>query len=747
MTLDRLGAALSDRYRIERELGAGGMATVYLAEDLRHSRKVAIKVMHAEVSAELASDRFLREIRTTAGLQHPHIVPLLDSGEADGLLYYVMPLIEGESLRDRLARERSLGVDEALRLTRELADALQYAHDSGILHRDLKPENVLVSRGHAMLVDFGIARLRTQPGDERLTRTGTAVGTPAYMSPEQATGDHDLSPASDVYGLASILYEMLTGEPPFTGPTFEAILVKRFTRPAPRPRTLRADTPTATDLAVTRALARDPADRFTSARDFASALRVEPAQAAPSAPAERVLVVLPFVNQSPDPDNDYFSDGLTEEIITDLSHVRGVRVLSRTSSMQLKGTTKSVRTLGEELGIRYALAGSVRKAGSSLRITAELIDAANETTAWSERFSGTLDDIFDVQERVAREIVKALGLTLTASEDSRLAERPIKDAGAYEIYLRAQALVRRYGSSMEQVEALIAKAMEIEGATPPLRALRAYLWVSQMRSGMQTGHESLARAEAEAHALIEVAPRAPYGYALLGFISYETGDQSATVRHLRQALERDPSDADALFFLGIALGGAGQIEAAIEAGRRFLAMDPLSPMAGVLVNSSNWFAGRPTEGLDAHERGLVLDPENPIIHWSLGYTYALLGRRAEAWARAEWMRTRVPAMPYTAQLLSLLHGIDGDAEAARAVLQSIEGLAFDGHITFHLAESWAAIGDEECALTFLRDAIERGFYPHDYIATHCPFFSSLRRRPEFAAIAARAAERVAAFSP
>jgi len=356
-----------------------------------------------------------------------------------------------------------------------------------------------------------------------------------------------------------------------------------------------------------------------------------------------------------------------------------------------------------------------------------------------------MDEVFEVQERVAREIVKALGLTLTADEDRRLADRPIKDARAYEIYLRAQALVRHYGSPVEQVEALIARAVEIEGPSLPLRALRGLLWVSQMRAGMSTDEAHLAKAEAEARELIRLAPESAYGYALLGFVSYERGRMAETVRYLGQALERDPSDADALFFQGIALTAAGQIEEGLAAGRRFLEIDPLSPMAGVLFNSAHWFAGRPAEGLREHEHGLVLDPENPIIHWSLGYTYALLGQRDRARQRADWMRARVPQMPYTVQLVSLVEALEGRHTEALATLATLPALDFDGHITFHLSESYAMAGDVATGLQLLEHGIARGFYPSEYIAAHCPFLAPLRGHPQFARIAARAARRKAEF--
>jgi tetratricopeptide (TPR) repeat protein len=357
-----------------------------------------------------------------------------------------------------------------------------------------------------------------------------------------------------------------------------------------------------------------------------------------------------------------------------------------------------------------------------------------------------MDDIFDVQERVSRAIVEALRVTLSASESKRLADRPIKDPRAFELYLRAQALVRRYGSSVDQVDGLIDLAVAIEGPSLPLRALRGLLWVSQMRAGMSTDENHLARAEAEARELIRLAPGAAYGYSLLGFVSYERGRMSETVRCLGQALERDPSDADALFFLGIALTAAGQIEAGLAAGRRFLEIDPLSPMAGVLFNSAHWFAGRPAEGLREHEHGLVLDPENPIIHWSLGYTYALLGQLDRARQQADWMRARVPQMPYTVQLVSLVEALEGRQVEARATLATIADLNFDGHITFHLSESYAVAGDIASGLRLLEEGIERGFYPHDYIAAYCPFLAPLRSHPEFARVVTKAAQRVAEFS-
>ena len=270
---ERLSSALADRYRIERELGQGGMATVYLAQDVRHDRKVALKVLRPELSAILGADRFLAEIKTTANLQHPHILSLFDSGEADGLVFYVMPYVEGESLRDRLAREHQLPIDDALRIAREVGDALHYAHGHGVIHRDIKPENILLQGGHALVADFGIALAAAKTGGSRMTETGMSLGTPTYMSPEQAMGDRTLDARSDIYALGCVLYEMLTGDAPFTGSTAQAIVAKVLTQ-KPAPLIARRErVPPHVEDAVLTALEKLPADRFATAGEFVAALQ------------------------------------------------------------------------------------------------------------------------------------------------------------------------------------------------------------------------------------------------------------------------------------------------------------------------------------------------------------------------------------------------------------------------------------------------------------------------------------------
>jgi serine/threonine-protein kinase len=498
-----LAAGLRDRYAIERELGRGGMATVYLAQDVKHDRPVALKVLLPELAASLGPDRFQREIKLAARLQHPHILTVHDSGETAGQLWFTMPYVEGESLRDRLRRERQLAVEDALRITREAAAALDYAHRHGVIHRDIKPENLLVTaEGHILVADFGIARALA--GDEHLTQTGMSIGTPAYMSPEQASGDKGVDARTDIYSLGAVLYEMLAGEPPYTGPTAQAIILKRFTEPVPSVRRGRPSVPEAVDQAIQRALAPVPADRFATAGQFAQALQPSPTAAtpastfvstpgvspaslvAPLAPpgprARRVPVaaitlglgfliglgvlfawrrthasteesvgpkrvaVLPFENLG-DSADAYFADGMTDEVRGKLSQVSGLAVIARTSSNDYRKTTKAPQQIARELGADYLLTATVRwekAAGgpSRVRVSPDLIrvePGAAPTTKWQQGFDASLTDVFQVQADIASKVASALNVALGDSARHDLAAKPTENLAAYDAFLKGEA--------------------------------------------------------------------------------------------------------------------------------------------------------------------------------------------------------------------------------------------------------------------------------------------------------------------
>jgi serine/threonine-protein kinase len=504
-----LAAGLRDRYTLERPLGRGGMATVYLARDVKHDRPVALKVLLPELAVSLGPDRFQREIKLAARLQHPHILTVHDSGETAGQLWFTMPYVEGESLRDRLRRERHLPVEDALRITREAAQALQYAHEHGVVHRDIKPENLLLTKdGNTLVADFGIARALA--GDEHLTQTGMSIGTPAYMSPEQASGDKALDARTDVYSLGCVLYEMLAGEPPYTGPTAQAIIMKRFTEPVPSVRKPRPSVPEAMDHAIQRALAPLAADRFATAAEFGRALQVAPTAATPAPtvvatpvtdstasarasvptgrPARRlpitaialglgfliglgvlfawrhthvgasenagpkVLAVLPFENLG-DSADAYFADGVTEEVRGKLSRVAGLEVIARGSSNQYRHSTKSPQQIARELGADYLLTATVRwekttGSGSRVRVTTELADVGPghaPRTRWQEPFDASLTDVFQVQAEIAGKVASALDLALGDSARHDLAARPTANLAAYDAFLKGEAASQSIG--------------------------------------------------------------------------------------------------------------------------------------------------------------------------------------------------------------------------------------------------------------------------------------------------------------
>ena len=374
--VSHLNAALEGRYAIERELGEGGMATVYLAQDLKHHRKVAVKVLRPELAAAVGAERFLREIETMAGLRHPHVLPLYDSGHDHGLLFYVMPFVEGGSLRDHLDRERQLPLDDALRIVSAVADALSYAHGRGVIHRDIKPENILLENGHAVVADFGIAHAVSESGGEKLTRTGAVLGTPQYMSPEQANAEV-VDPRSDLYSLGCVAYEMLAGAPPFSGPTGFVVIARHALDPVPALRTARPGVPPPVAEAIERALAKTPADRFATMGDWRVALtRPSSGTQSPSgvrtddglglSPPDRPSVaILPFKSLGSDPDQAFLADGIRFGIQATLVQLSGLFLVNATALNAYRGTEASAESVGDELGIRYVLEGAVQQSGSA----------------------------------------------------------------------------------------------------------------------------------------------------------------------------------------------------------------------------------------------------------------------------------------------------------------------------------------------------------------------------------------------
>jgi len=525
--LERLKSALADRYAVESEIGRGGMATVFLAEDLKHHRKVAIKVLHPDIGSEVAKERFFREIEIVAGLTHPNILPLHDSGQADGLLYCVMPYIEGESLLDRLQREKQLSLEDALQITREVADALCYAHERGIIHRDIKPANILLQGGHALVADFGIARALEQAGGAGLTQTGVVVGTPTFMSPEHAAGGHDVDGRTDIYALGCVLYQMLAGSPPYVGVTPLAVMKRHSLDPVPSIRTVRDTIPESVEYAITKALAKVPTDRYQTAGEFANALlapdltgrpirrrrvvvlalvgvtallagvwylgRQSTSDAADSTTGPAAsIAVLPFVPLSSGEDDGYFADGLTEEILNALTQLSELQVTARTSSFFFKGKNVPVPEIAARLNVAHIVEGSVRRDNGRVRITAQLIRAADGFHLWSQSYDRTLDDVFAVQEDIAESIAEALGVLLDDDARQIMRSAGIRDVEAFIAYQKG---LEAFSTAHQQV--LISEPLAIANAYFD-RALVAAPGLAEVR---------VWKADQVAHVILEIAGR------------------------------------------------------------------------------------------------------------------------------------------------------------------------------------------------------------------------------------------------
>jgi serine/threonine-protein kinase len=735
----RLREALGDRYLIEEEIGRGGAATVYLAEDLKHTRKVAIKVLRPDTPAGYEPQRFLREIRIAARLAHPQILPLHDSGECDGLLYFVMPYAGCESLRHRLEREGPLPVDVALRITRAVAGALGYAHRLEVIHRDIKPENILLQEGEPVVADFGVATAVHAAGGEGayITDHGFAVGTPAYMSPEQASAESGLDGRTDQYSLACVLYEMLAGEPPFAGTGARATMARHAIE-APRPiRARRPNVPVAVERTLERSLAKSPADRFRTMAEFVAALETPTLDVtAALAPVEmdaRAIAVLPFVNASADPENEYFSDGMTEELITALTKVEGLRVASRTSVFALKGVREDVRALGARLNVSTVLEGSVRRAGNRLRITAQLTGVRDGRTLWSERYDRELADVFAIQDEIAHTIVTTLRVTLLHDLGEPVSVRYTANLRAYTLYLKGRhAWNRRTQASIADgirfFEEAIAEDAEYALAYTGLADSYA-LQLDYRGSQVQEGFER-ARAEARrALALDESLAEAHTSLAWVTFI-YDW-DWPLAARHFQRALQLNPRYSVARQWHSWFQIAMGRQALALDEGRQAIALDPASVSIRRSMGWLLYYARQPEQALEQLRRALAMDPTAEENHRLLGLSYIQVGQWDEA-AGAFREAISVSGSPALAEAgLGVVAVGRGRPEEARAVLAELEARRESRYVSpVAFAMLHVALGETDAAFTWLDRAYEqrRGWLAYLNVE---PMLDGLRADPRF----------------
>src|SRR5438874_12902037 len=683
--LEDLSAALGERYTIDRVLGRGGMATVYVAEDLRHSRQVAIKVLRPDVAAAIGAERFLREITIAARLTHPHVLPLIDSGQAAGSLYYVMPYVRGESLRQRLVREQRLTLKDALGIARELGAGLDYAHREGFVHRDVKPENVLLADGHAIIADFGIARAICQAGGEHVTEVGLAIGTPEYMSPEQAAGDREVDGRCDVYAFACVIYEMLAGAPPFSGASARAIVAKHLSEPPQPLRARRPDAPAAVEQALARALAKDPADRFASVADLVAALEDTRAVAAVPAPAgkTRSIAVLPFVNASADPENEYLSDGISDELINALTKVDGLRIASRTSAFALKGKPQDIRAIGALLGVSAVLEGTVRKSGDRLRITVQLAAADDGRTLWSERYDRLLDDVFALHDEIARTIVSTLRTTFLADIADPTPRRYTDNVQAYSLYLKGRfCWNKRSQEGVREAIAYFEQAIDHDpGYTLAYSGLSdSYALQVDYRGVPVT--EGYALARRYALKALELDDNLPEAHTSLAWVQFAYDwDWAAAERSYRRALELNPAYATGHHWYSFVLLATGQAEQALVEAHTALELDPSSVS---IRRGLGWlyYYTRRYEAAQYHlQRAIAMNPTAEDTYRILGLVLTQAGAYDEAERAFREAITLSPDLSYATAGVAHVLALRGRRREAEALLAELEARARDRYVS------------------------------------------------------------------
>ncbi len=796
---ERLAAALNDRYRIERELGEGGMATVYLAHDLKHDRDVALKVLKPELALALGGERFLAEIRVMATLQHPNLLPLFDSGEADGLLFYVMPFVEGDTLRMRLAKEPQLPVDETIRLVTLMAGALDFAHVRGVIHRDLKPENILLQAGQPVIADFGIALAVAQAGGERITETGLSLGTPHYMSPEQATGTETVDARSDQFALGAVTYEMLVGEPPHTGPTVPAIIARVMTETPRSVRATRQAVPAGVDAAILRSIEKSPADRFASCGEFAEALstgarpvevataavqdRAAPARSAISrraaiagglvgvalvatvgfvlsrssrpnnqssaavATTERSLAVLPFSSVGGDTANAYFAAGIADELGSALTRIPGLRLAGHASAARVKERGDAAVDIGKALNVGAVLDGSVRRAGNRIRVTAELTSTTDGRVIWNETYERPLEDVFAVQDEITRAIVGALQVRLAnGAADPGKGRGGTTNLAAYDLYLRGLQAYRGRNNGVVDAERYVREAIARDPGYAAAHALLASVLLVQPFYVPVRPADVAAPARAAAMRAVALDDSMASGHIALGFSYMRAAEWSDAEREFRRALALDPQVEDGHFRLGDLLMQTGRVREALEQLREGTRLDPLY---AIQLGYQGWalaLLGEAEEARSTLQQALALDATGVNGNYIHQWVLSLVGTREEAAAQAQ-KNLSISDRPMRRGMAAWSLALGGKPNEAASILRSLEALPADasGRAT-GLAFARLGARDWPGALTAIEEAANREPELILALLMVSPPYDPVRSDPRFAAVIRKLNLDVARFT-
>ncbi len=740
-------------YRIESQLGAGGMGVVYRAFDSKLERPVAIKVFPDLSATPKTRQRLMHEARSASALNHASVCTVYEVAESGDACYLVMEFVDGRTLAD-LIPSGGFPVDTVVRHGSQIADALAHAHARGVVHRDLKCANVIVTPdGRVKVLDFGIAQRQAAPGDpeietqetespayDSILTPGTVAGTLLYMAPEALRGEL-VDGRVDIWALGVMLYEMASATRPFTGSTpFDICGKILHAEPAPLP----GRVPAGLKAVIARCLAKQPSDRYPNAGEVRLALEAVQtgAQAAttsstvarPAPAGKGTLLVLPFTNLAADPESDYFANGLTDEIIADLSNVRHLRVISSTSSMQFKDTTLTVSELAKQLGVEHVLEGSVRRMGDALRVTAKLVEAATDSPIWGNKYSGSLKDVFAIQETLSRSIVDALRVVLSSREAQQLKEHPIPDVRAYEWYLRAkQEMLRFTKESLDRVIECLEQSEAIAGDNALILATKGEAYWQYVNSGISGDVSYLDKADACAERALEIEPRSPHGRRVSALVRVHRGDMPGAFRQLRLALELAPNDPDCLLWGSIVAGVSGQMALAEAWADRLVAVDPVTPFYQLVPGTMKWLGGEYERAwaLWSERPGAVM--ENPLMRLVYGHLAVMTGRADEGRRILEDLARAEPANPFGQLAVIYQAAFDGDAARALAGLtpELIATLESDPQYCWFLAQCCALAGDIDGGIRWVDVAVSRGFINHDVLARLDPFLANLRGDPRY----------------
>jgi non-specific serine/threonine protein kinase len=744
-------------YRVLQELGRGGMGVVCKAEDIRLKRMVALKFLPAHLTQDIPRrERLLREARAASSLDHPNICTIHDVEETeDGQIVLVMGYYEGETLSARIRRGR-MELQSAVDITTKILSGLKHAHERGVIHRDIKPSNVILTvSGEVKIVDFGLAKLADNA--ECLTETGALLGTVAYLPPEVLQGlntDH----RGDVWSCGVVFYEMLAGTPPFTGSNSYVVLHAIMHDELQPILIHRPELPTAIHAIMLHALAKSRADRYQSAGEFLVDL-AQFTQTGFSASSihssslsvplrEKSIVVLPFVVVGSDLRDHFFSEGLTDEIITDLSVISQLRVICRTSAIRFKDVERDLKKIAAELNVQYVMEGTVRTSGNSLRVTAELINPATDSLVWAEKYSGSLEDIFAIQESVSRRIAEALKLKLSPSESLRLSEKPMHDVRAYEYYLRAKQEILTYSNDgLERALDYLRKGEQIIGENVVLLSAMGQVYWQFVNAGISTDPKYLEKAARCATRILELDAQSGHGHRLLGLVESANGRTQQAVRLLKKSLESNPNDPDTLSWLCVICSLSGKGYSVSAMAQRLIDVDPLTPMWQIVPGIVATHSGEFGRALAPFERALEADPQNPMLQLAYGQVLALNGRVDEAVATLRAL-SLVAEGNFFSQLGGFYaHALLGDRDAAlSSVSEDLKSAAsVDLNYAWLMAQAYALIGETPLALEWLNIAAERGFINFPLLHHLDPFLENVRGEPEFKRLMQSTRERWEAF--